>query len=364
MNNNNEYRISIKNTVDANDPTIELGTKDGYGDMVFRGNVENVNGIVSFVNNTGNILSDGSITAKDLKISVPNGGYTQNYSTNTVIVGGDSSNGAIIASGDIDIASKIIDLNGLVQSGSEIKSVTIPEFTVIKKGEDYYQVVNGVETKMEKGVSDGYYYLNLEGNGQLDSDLEMIKAYFKPSDTSDVNNVKGDIHLFKAEIQGGNITLTGNVVLSSAGNITNAAIDEDKANVSADNIVLNAKNDIGSPIKYFTVDTKSNDLAQGLTYGAQNAYIKGLHNDLNVIESSVNGISNITAADGLSIAVQNSTAGESLNINSTADTVLTGDISAKNITVKSKDETKLSNYENKFKNSSNCLFGSRNCFGV
>ncbi len=135
----------------------------------------------------------------------------------------------------------------------------------------------------------------------------------------------------------------GNVVLSSAGNITNAAIDEDKANVSADNIVLNAKNDIGSPIKYFTVDTKSNDLAQGLTYGAQNAYIKGLHNDLNVIESSVNGISNITAADGLSIAVQNSTAGESLNINSTADTVLTGDISAKNITVKSKDETKLSN---------------------
>lgn len=215
MNNNNEYRISIKNTVDANDPTIELGTKDGYGDMVFRGNVENVNGLVSFVNNTGNILSDGSITAKDLKISVPNGGYTQNYSTNTVIVGGDSSNGAIIASGDIDIASKIIDLNGLVQSGSEIKSVTIPEFTVIKKGEDYYQVVNGVETKMEKGVSDGYYYLNLEGNGQLDSDLEMIKAYFKPSDTSDVNNVKGDIHLFKAEIQGGNITLTGNVISTS-----------------------------------------------------------------------------------------------------------------------------------------------------
>ena len=214
-NSGRDFHISIENTVDANDPTINLNTKNGFGDIVLRGNVENVNGLVSFVNYTGNILSEGSITAKDLKITVPNGGYTQQYDNSSVVAGGSSGAGAIVASGNIDIASKIIDVNGLIQSGSEIKSVTIPNFKVKKRNGVYYQVVNGVETKLEKGATDGYYYLNIAGNGELDSELEMIKAYFKPSDISDVNNIKGEIHLFKAEIGGGNITLTGNIVSSS-----------------------------------------------------------------------------------------------------------------------------------------------------
>ncbi len=215
LNSTNEYSISILNTVDANDPTIDLNVKNGFGDMVFNGNIENVNGLVKFINYTGNILSEGSITAKDLKISVPNGSYAQTYSDNTVTVGGSSGNGAIVASGDIDIASKIIDINGLIQSGSEIKSVTIPDFKVIKENGVYYQVIGDSKVAMQKGASDGYYYLNLSGNGQLDSDLEMIKAYFKPSDETNVNNILGDIHLFKAEIQGGNITLTGNIISTS-----------------------------------------------------------------------------------------------------------------------------------------------------
>lgn len=214
-NNNKNYTISILNTVDANDPTINLDTKNGFGDMVFMGDIENVNGLVKFVNYTGNILSEGSITAKDLQISVPNGGYTKRYDSSTIKGGGDSANGAIIASGDIDIASKVIDINGLIQSGSEIKSVEIPDFTVVKDGDSYYQVINGKRTKMEPGSSDGYYYINLSGNGQLDSDLELIKAYFKPSDSSDISSVKGEIYLFKAEIQGGNVTLTGNVISTS-----------------------------------------------------------------------------------------------------------------------------------------------------
>ena len=214
-NSGRDFHISIENTVDANDPTINLNTQNGFGDIVLRGNVENVNGLVSFVNYTGNILSEGSITAKDLKIAVPNGGYTQKYDNSSVVVGGSAGTGAIVASGNIDIASKIIDVNGLIQSGSEIKSVTIPDFRVVKRNGVYYQVVNGVETEMEQGATDGYYYINLAGNGQLDSELEMIKAYFKPSDMSDLNNIKGEIHLFKAEISGGNITLTGNIVSSS-----------------------------------------------------------------------------------------------------------------------------------------------------
>ena len=208
-----DYSISITNTVDANDPTINLN--NGFGDMVFYGDLENVKGTINLTNYTGNILSEGSMTAKNLKIAVPNGGYTQDYSTNTTNIGGTDGTGAIVASGDIDIAAKIINVNGLIQSGSEIKAVTIPDFTVVKEGDTYYQVVNGVKTAMTPGTTEGYYYLNLEGNGELDSELELIKAYFKPSDSSNANNVQGEIYLFKAEIGGGNITLTGNIVSDS-----------------------------------------------------------------------------------------------------------------------------------------------------
>ncbi len=212
-----EYTITIKNNVDGNDPTI--GLTNGYGDMVFMGDIENVNGLVSLVNNTGNILSQGSITTKDLKISVPNGAYTQEYSGNTLQVGGSDGKGGIVASGDIDIASKVIDLNGLVQSGSEIKSLTIPDFYVTKDADgNYWQVVGGVKTLMKAGSTDGYYYLEFNTSGEVNSDLTTIKAYFKPDGTVDSNgNVNGEIYLFKAEIQGGNITLTGNVI-SSSGN--------------------------------------------------------------------------------------------------------------------------------------------------
>ena len=50
--------------------------------MVFMRNLENVKGDINLTNYTGNILSQGSITAKNLKISIPNGGYTQDYIKN------------------------------------------------------------------------------------------------------------------------------------------------------------------------------------------------------------------------------------------------------------------------------------------
>ena len=213
-----EYTISIENTIDANDPTINYS--NGYGDIVLEGNLNNVNGDIIIRNYTGNILTNGSITARNLQISVPNGNYAQNYSNLVTNIGGTDDKGAIIAGGDIDIEAKTINLNGLLQSGSEIQAVTIPDFTVVKEVDKdnnvkYYQVVNGVKTELKPGATEGYYYLELAGNGQLDSDLELIKAYFKPTDSTNANNVLGEIHLFKAEIQGGNITLTGNIVNDS-----------------------------------------------------------------------------------------------------------------------------------------------------
>ena len=207
-------KISVLNTVDANDPTINLS--NGFGDMVFTGNIENITGDIELTNYTGNVLSSGSILSKNLKITVPNGNYNQAYTDDMFNIGGTSANGGIVASGDIDIAARTINVNGLIQSGSDIKEINIPAFNVIKKADGkYYQVVNGVETEMLQGTTEGYYYLSFADNSDITSDLKAIKAYFKPSASEDLNNIQGDIYLFKAEIQGGNITLTGNIVSNS-----------------------------------------------------------------------------------------------------------------------------------------------------
>ena len=205
------YKIAITNHVDANDPTINV--TNGYGDIVLKGNVENVNGALDITNYTGNILSEGSLTVKDLHIKAPNGGYSQVYINKEMKTGGMSGTGAIVAAGDIDIAAKTINVNGLIQSGSEIKTVTIPEFTVVKEGDKYYQIIDGVKTYMKPSeMTEGYYYLTLSGDTSDLASIQQIKAYFKPSDDNATENVPGEIALFKAGISGGNITLTGNIV--------------------------------------------------------------------------------------------------------------------------------------------------------
>ena len=114
--------------------------------------------------------------------------YSQAYSKEYNFVSGTNNIDSIIASGDINISSKIIDINGLIQSGSEIKSVTIPDFKVIKEGDKYYQVSGNSKEEMVKNATDEYYCISLIGNGQGDSDLETIKAYFKISNESPVGS--------------------------------------------------------------------------------------------------------------------------------------------------------------------------------
>ncbi len=209
--NSDSAKISILNTVDANEPTVDFSSN--AGDIILKGNVDNVNGTFEVTNNTGNILSEGSMTARNLKIRVPNGAYSQAYTNQELKSGGDSGNGAIVASGDIDIAAKIINVNGLIQSGSEIKTVAIPEFSVTKEDGKYYQTINGVKTEMTPSeMTAGYYYLTLADGSDDLAAIQQIKAYFKPTDNDAISDVPGEIHLFKASIDGGNITLTGNIV--------------------------------------------------------------------------------------------------------------------------------------------------------
>lgn len=266
--------IKIVNSVDKNDPTINLGTN--AGDIVLQGNVENVLGAFDLTNYTGDVITQGNLTVKDLHMKVPNGAYNQLYINQEQKLGGSSGIGAIVAAGDIDIAAKTIDVNGLLQSGTEIKKIEIPEFSVIKKEDgNYYQVTNGVETIMQKGTTDGYYYIDLpkvNDNADVNA-MQAIRAYFKPTDESNTGNIAGDIYLFKANTSGGNITLTGNIISTqNTGKIVlmNGYGHIDVVNNSNYNLVTNS---LGADTKVqgkltindFRVDTK-----QEVAYSSSN----------------------------------------------------------------------------------------------
>lgn len=209
--------ISILNSVDKNDPTVNIDMDSNAGDIVLGKNVENLAGTFDITNYTGDVVTQGDISVKNLHIKVPNGGYNQQYIDTEQKLGGTSGTGAIVAAGNIDISAKTIDVNGLIQSGTEIKEVEIPDFTVIKKDDGkYYQIVSGVETEMKPSeTTDGYYYITTTSDTSDLATLKQIKAYFKPNNDGTDNNVQGDIYLFKADTQAGNITLTGNIISSS-----------------------------------------------------------------------------------------------------------------------------------------------------
>lgn len=240
--------IKVINTVDKNDPTVNIDTESNAGDMVFYANVENPNGIVDITNYTGDVIVNSGVTAKDLHIKVPNGGYEQVYTNNTQKIGGSSGTGAIIASGNITIESQTIDVNGLIKSGTEIKEVEIPEFTIKKVGDNYYQVVGTEETLLtESSTTKGYYYLKLSNDNSDLAVLRQIKAYFKPADKDATGeNIAGDIYLFKADTVGGNITLTGNIInTSSTGGkieLVNGYGHINVVNNSSHNLVTNSLN--------------------------------------------------------------------------------------------------------------------------
>jgi len=208
------YDITVKHMVDANDPSVRF---DKAGNMLFAGDIENIKGSVNITNWTGSVRTEGSVTSKDLSISVPNGDFLQAFTNSEFETGGGDGTGTILASGDIEVMAKTINVNGKIQSGTDIKHVVINPFNVKKENGKYYQQLgNGEWIVMEKSITDdNWYYIKGDATTGIDyskySDLDLIKAYY------DVKT--GEIQLFKANIQGGNVTLTGNVISSGNGKI-------------------------------------------------------------------------------------------------------------------------------------------------
>ena len=285
-----ESMIKVFNSVDGNDPTIPLDKESNAGDMVFYGNIENPNGTIQITNYTGSVITQGGITANKLSIRVPNGAYEQKYTANEFKTGGNDATGMIVVGEDLSIASKVIDINSLIKSGTETKQAEIPEFTIKKVGDNYYQVVDGTETLLkESSTTKGYYYLQFFDENNDLTVLKNIKAYFKPADiTATGDNIQGDIYLFKANITGGNINLTGNIISTSSNGrieLVNGYGQINVVNNSSYNLVtssLNSDAEVkgGLTINDFKINTKEQ-------YSAGSGSSSGVGSATNVVVSSV-----------------------------------------------------------------------------
>ena len=79
----------------------------------------------------GSVLSEGTLTAKDLHIRVPNGGFNQQYNSQEMKLGGTTGAGAIVAAGDIDIAAKIIVIIKYLSRDDKVKKLNVCMFIMI-----------------------------------------------------------------------------------------------------------------------------------------------------------------------------------------------------------------------------------------
>ena len=87
--------------------------------------ISNVNGLVKVESNSGSIYANGSINAGTVDIQAANGDFIQSYINGFNHIGGDPENihkgnttpGGIIANGNVFISARLLNVNGLIQSG-------------------------------------------------------------------------------------------------------------------------------------------------------------------------------------------------------------------------------------------------------
>ncbi|MGN0006329.1 MAG: beta strand repeat-containing protein, partial [Candidatus Gastranaerophilaceae bacterium] len=210
---------------------------------------------------------------------------------------------------------------------------------------DENSAIKGEQVVLSAGFGDigsSVSAINLTANGDITAYAgNGASLYLKSNKDLNINEIRSFNTYDSTTGTTTSDSVLANVVLTTSGNIVNAAYDE-KANIAADNIMLTAGNDIGSVIKYFNVDTKSDNLQNGLQYSAENAYINGIGSSLNVISAVVNGDANISSLADLSVVVKDVSAGGMLNIKSGKDTALVGNIAANGVNIVSAAQTNLS----------------------
>ena len=143
---------------------------------------------------------------------------------------------------------------------------------------------------------------------------------------------------------------------SAKGNITNSAND-DRVNIKANNIKLSSNKDIGTSIKYLNVNTTSNDINNGLSANAINAYINGKGSDLNIISSEISNNLILNTENNTSLAIQDVRVGNQLTAKSASDINITGTIVAKKSLIQAQNTTDINNanIEGIFNNESEAL---------
>jgi len=185
----NTKSIIIHNTYDPDDPRTPLNNV-ASADILFDRDINNIGGLVDISNLSGSVITNGVINANDVSIFVPKGDYIHNFTTGVYNTNGVSSPSSPLLVGEnIFISAQKINVNGVIQSGRADRSVTINEFNP--------------STDLRWNETTQTYELVPTITG---SD---IKAYWDPAD--------GKIHVYRADITGGNIVLNGEIVSSGNG---------------------------------------------------------------------------------------------------------------------------------------------------
>ena len=129
--NPSQPEVTITSTYDPNSSPYRIGSAP---DIRLTGNISNPRGLVQVHSAAGSILSQGNIYAGTVDIKAANGDFVQSYVDNFFHIGGDpktifegtTTPGGIVANGSVFISSRYLNINGIIQSGVDSYTLTLP----------------------------------------------------------------------------------------------------------------------------------------------------------------------------------------------------------------------------------------------
>jgi hypothetical protein len=129
--NPSQPEVRITSTYDPNSSPYRIGSAP---DIRLTGNISNPRGLVKVESAAGSILSQGNIYAGTVDIKAANGDFVQSYVDNFFHIGGDpkaiaegtTTPGGIVANGSVFISSRYLNINGIIQSGVDSYTLTLP----------------------------------------------------------------------------------------------------------------------------------------------------------------------------------------------------------------------------------------------
>ncbi len=180
-------------------------------DIFLNGSIFNPTGDVKVQNSEGSIHEHGAIHAQTVEIAALNGGYFQGFETGYHAPGNIepiTNPGTIIAGGPIFVSAEYLNVDGLLQSGHDHLSVTLPSSLDSKLDEWKKKYDEGASAwkdyikQQDLPVDDSTGYVRVTDPASIDNP-DIIPAFWDPKTDRIVLN--------EAESKPGQIYLYGNI---------------------------------------------------------------------------------------------------------------------------------------------------------